>query len=247
MTNEELAVLIQSGEQDRLPELWSRVEKLVARKAKHWMVLYGGFGGVTFDDLYNSGYLAMVAAVDNFDPATGYKFTTYLSLPLKTAFAVAGGYRTKRQSLDPFRTATSLDTPLGDDEDGATLGDLQEDPAAAQAFEDVEEAVFHQQLHDALEKALNSLPEEQADTLRAHYYQGKTYREIGPQARDLEYHALRKLRHPKISRELRQYLEDRTPYYSGVGLGAFQRGGSQPERLTILREKWMAGGDKRGT
>lgn len=241
MTNEELAVLIQSGERDRLPELWDQVEKLVARKAKHWMALYGGFGGVTFDDLYNSGYMAMVAAVDSFDPATGYKFTTYLALPLKTAFAVAGGYRTKRQTLDPLRTAASLDAPLGDEEDGATLGDLQEDPAAAQALTAAEDEIFNQQLHDALEKALHSLPEEQEAVIRAHYYQGKTYREIGPQARDLEYHALRKLRHPKITRELRQYLEERTPYYSGVGLGAFQRGGSQPERLTILREKWVRG------
>ena len=230
--------LIQAGERDKLSELWAGVERLVTMLARRRLILSAGFGGVELNDLVNAGYLAMVAAVDNFDPAAGCKFTTYMDFYLKTAFAEAGGYRTKRRALDPIQRARSLDAPLGDEEDGATLGDLQEDPAAAQAFEGMEDEIFHQQLHDALEKALHGLPEEQAAAIWVHYYQGKTYREIGPQARDLEYHALRKLRHPKISRELRQYLEEQTPYYSGVGLGAFQRGGSQPERLTILREKW---------
>lgn len=63
MTNEELVLKIQSGEQDRLPELWEQVERFVASRAQRLMTLYAnGYmtnnGGVEFDDLYNSGYIA---------------------------------------------------------------------------------------------------------------------------------------------------------------------------------------------
>lgn len=71
MSNEELVVLIQGGDRELLPQLWGQVERFVAKQASRRMAATGGFGGVEFEDLYSSGYIALVAAVDSFDPAAG--------------------------------------------------------------------------------------------------------------------------------------------------------------------------------
>ncbi len=67
MTNEELVALIQSGERARMGELWEQAERFVSRQAGKRARALNGFGGVTEEDLYQSGYLALVAAVDSFD------------------------------------------------------------------------------------------------------------------------------------------------------------------------------------
>ncbi|MEA4933732.1 MAG: sigma-70 family RNA polymerase sigma factor [Lawsonibacter sp.] len=238
MTNEELATAIQGGERERLPELWEQVERFVSMQAGKVSRATGG--RIDAEDLSQSGFLALVAAAESYDAGAGMSFVGWLAYHLKTAFAEAGGYRTKRQMQDPIHSATSLDVPISEDEGGATLGDVQPDPKAEQAFADAEEAIFNQQLHDVLERALHTLPEDQAEVIRGRYYQGRSLKELGPGARDLEMHGLRHLRRQRITKELRQYIEIHTPYYSGVGLGAFQNSGSQPERLAIMREEWAS-------
>ena len=200
MSNEELAVLIQNGERDKLPELWAQVERFAAQQARRRLVLSGGLGGVEFGDLYNAGYLALVAAVDSFDPDAGQSFIGWLALNLKTAFAEAGGYRSRKQSLDPLHRAGSLEVPVGEDEDSATLGELQEDPGAVQAFEVAEERMQQERLHVALETAIATLPPDLQSAVRGRYYRGEIV--------DANAHnkALRLLRHPRCSMTLRAYL-----------------------------------------
>ncbi len=118
MTNEELVARIQGGERARMGDLWEQVERFVSMQTGRRARALAGFGGVTEEDLYPSGYLALVAA-------TGRSFVSWLALALKTAFAEATGYRTKKR--DPLSYSASLDMTL-DDESGATLGDLQRIP-----------------------------------------------------------------------------------------------------------------------
>ena len=69
MSNEELALAIQQGEEGRTLELWEQVNGLVKRKAMQIMTalqLSGNPRGVEFDDLYQNGYLAMVEALETF-------------------------------------------------------------------------------------------------------------------------------------------------------------------------------------
>ncbi len=67
MTNEELVERVQAGERDTLSVLWTQVERFVAMQARRRLILSGGLGGVEFGDLYDSGYIALVAAVDTYD------------------------------------------------------------------------------------------------------------------------------------------------------------------------------------
>ena len=69
MSNEELVALIQAGERDKLLELWTQVDRFVLWRAGKWLASPSlkGKGGVELDDLYQSGYLALLEAVDSFD------------------------------------------------------------------------------------------------------------------------------------------------------------------------------------
>lgn len=241
MSNEELAVLVKAGHTEYIPQLWGQVEKFVSLQATKRARQLEGFGGVTTEDLYQSGFLALMEAVDSFDSEAGRSFIGWLSLNLKTAFAEAAGYRTRRRDMLDF--ATDLDAPIPGTDD-LTAADSVADPGAAQDFEAAERRIWRNQLHTALEIALGGLPADKADILRRRFYQGQTLTEIAAEEgssietiRQREQKALRAMRNPRIRRELQQFVEMRTPYYNGTGLHAFQQMGSQVERLAILREE----------
>lgn len=231
-TNEELAVMIQNGERDKLPELWDQVERFVRFKAVRRSRSLDGFGGVTWEDLYQSGYLALVAAVITYDPKQGKSFIGLLDLTLKTAFADAGGYRSQKQSRDPLHRSGSLDAPLSGDEGDGTLADIT--PALDDPIADAEERIYNEQLHKALADALQQLPPDEEAVIKAQYYQGRSLREIGPQAAATASRALDHLRHPTISRELRQFIELRTPYYQHVGVNTFNGSHTSAVELAVL-------------
>ena len=242
MSNEELVAVIQAGASERMGELWQQVERLVSWKASRVMTALNGHGGVEFDDLYQSGYPAMVAAVDSYRPEVG-KFSTWFMLHLKTAFAEATGYRSNRQQRDPIHNAVSLDTPLTDDTDSSDLMDIVADPAGAGRMEAVEEAIYRQQLHDALEEALEAIPEECGTVLRQRYYEGRTLSDLAQEqgvsmemVRKRERDALRRLRSPKTACHLRPFHD--FDFYCGTGMGAFRHTGmSIQERYLVIEEE----------
>lgn len=198
MSNEELAVEVKAGNRERLPELWEQVRRFVWREALRRVDLSGGMGGVTAEDLYQSGFLALAAAVDTFDPAAGRSFVGWLADYLKTAFAVAGGYRSRKQSFDPLHRAGTLDAPTrGDDlDDGDPLAELLPDPAAEAAFEAVAERDRLDRLRAAVRNAVDELPPEQRAAVIGRYWRGEAVDGKTINA------ALRALRHPRISRTL---------------------------------------------
>ena len=241
MSNEELAELVQAGERHRLPELWEQVEKFVAMKARQYMILSGGAGGVEVEDLIQSGYIALVTAADTYDPLAGRAFIGWLALALKTAFAEAGNYRSRKQAHDPLHRAGSIDAPASEDSSTA-IGELIADPAAALALQDAEDGIWLEQLHDALEKALDELPAHQGDTLRYRFYQTRSLEEIAA-AEGVSKEAVRLwqskgLQALRQESELQPFVEKRTPYYLHVGVAEFQRTGeSAVERIVIRRER----------
>lgn len=198
MSNEELAAMIQSGERERLIELWQQIRRMALKEAVRWAAYHSN--GVELDDLEQAGFIALMRAVDSFDPAAGARFSTWYHRILRTEFAAATGRRTEKQRRDPLDAAVSLDVPVGEDEGGTTLGELVPDPAAEAAVLDVEHREYLCRLHAALETAIVTLPLDLQTAIRGRYYRGETV--------DANAHnkALRMLRAPKCSRALRTYL-----------------------------------------
>ena len=243
MSNEELVAAIQSGE-DCMGELWEQVEKLVLWKANRVMKALDGRTGVEIEDLHHSGYLALVAAVEDYDPGAGDTFSTWFMFHLKTAFAEATGYRTQKGRKEPLNSSISLDTPLTDDADSDDLMAVIADPSGQKGMESTEEAIYQEQLHDAMETALAAIPEKYADVLRLRYYQDMTLEEAGSlkgvgseRVRQMENRAIRLLRKPDIACKLHPFLY--FDFYCGTGLTAFQRTGmSVQERYLMFEEEY---------
>ena len=237
MTNEELVAMIQAGERDRLPQLWSQVERFVAKRANHVMTMYAtGYmtnnGGVEFDDLYNSGYLALVAAVDTYKPEKGMKFISWFAFFVKTAFGNASGWRSQKN--DALRRAVSLDAPI----DGEDISQIVEDTGAAQEIQAVEDKIFQEQLHAALERALQQLTVEETEAIKGKYFEGRELSSVEERA---ERRGLSRLRAHARRSGLQHYIELRTPYYLRVGVQSFQNSGdSSVERIVFLREQLLA-------
>lgn len=79
-SNEELVLLIQSGRDDLLSQLWEQVERFVCQQARRWVQAWQS-RRVEFDDLYQSGFLAVIKAVENFDPEKEVKVYLLAGLP----------------------------------------------------------------------------------------------------------------------------------------------------------------------
>lgn len=241
MSNEELVAAIQRGE-NPMEELWTQVERLVCWKASQVISALEGRGGVEFDDLYQSGYPAMVAAVDSYKPEQG-AFSTWFMYHLKNAFAEATGYRTQRGRNEPLNNAFSLDAPMKDDGDSDNMMVVIADPAGTRALDAAENAIYRQQLHEAMEKALAAIPEKSRELLRLRHYQGLTLAEIGQmqgvsveRVRRMENAAVRQMRQSHIACHLRPFYH--FDFYCGTGLGAFRHTGmSIQERYLLLEEE----------
>ena len=246
MSNEELVAAIQAGQAELMPQLWENVEKLIAWRANRFLSAISATGlchGVEIGDLINSSYFAVLAAIKTYEPSQS-KFSSWLLQYLQTAFAEASGYRTEKQRSDPLRYAWSLDTPL-DDEDGDAIGDLYADSAATIPFENVDEAMYRNQLHQVLDESITQLPAVQAEILRRHYWDQQTLEDIGAEigksterVRQLEGRAIRMLQTQPFRESLDTFLERQTSYYLRVGPQEFQRTHtSATEKIVLLRER----------
>ena len=210
LSNEELVVLIQNGERDWLMELWHRVNTLVRKEARRWGAASLSNGnGAAREDFIQAGFVALLRAVNSFNGIErGYKFITHFKLKLTTVFAETAGLRTKQLKHDPLRDALRLEAPRDDgDPDIPTVGDFIADPQASQAFEDVETKQLYTRLYEALER----LTADEQRVIQLRYWRLLTVEQSGQclgiyraAASKIERSAMRKLRNPAVSQELRQ-------------------------------------------
>lgn len=241
MSNEELTTAIQNGEQGRMLELWNNVYRLVYKYARHYLGLLEGRGGLTIEDLLQTGYVALADAVESYD-STVAAFSTWLCIYLRKHFRIAAGLHGKAKTNDPINSKVSLNAPIAE-EDGDTLDALIEDPNSTATFQSVEDAIWTEQLHNALENALSSIPDDMAEVLRLRNFEGLSLDEIGERwnlsrerVRQLENKGIRELRKPKTACTLRPFYD--FDFYSGTGLAAFRNSGmSVQERYVAMEEE----------
>lgn len=237
MSNEELVAEIQAGAAGRMGELWEQIDGLVkqqANKVVSALERRGNPCGVEFEDLYQTGYIALTEAVKTYKPE-GMSFAAWLVFYLKSAFAAATGYNTATGQHEPLNNALSLDMPPGDETDGITLGDCIEDPRAANEITGTVEELWNEQLTGAVAEALSTIPELRADILRLRYFEELTLEEIRHRlgmSRDRvtmeERRGLRDLRTDK----LRPFYE--FDYYGGTGLTAYRNTGTSVQERYLL-------------
>lgn len=243
METEELVILIQQGKTELYQELWLRLEKLIQLWARQFFVIYSSDGsapgGYVVEDFVQTGYFAILNAVDRYEPGKA-KFTTFLFWYVRNAFQRAIG-RADNLRKEPLDYCSSLDVPIADDSE-TTYGDLVADPSDHYSM--VDDKVYNEELHEALENALIKLPVKEAAAIRSSYFEGKQLREIGKElhcskefARQLRNNGIKRIRKSSSRRALERFVDQTTNFYLGVSIEEFNTThSSATEKLVFLRD-----------
>ena len=255
MTNEELVSKIQAGERELITELWLQIERFVKQQAykfasyERWSSVCAS-AGITDEDLYVAGYFALENAIEKYDADKDASFLTYFgNFYLKRAFYDELGLRSRggKYSIKPnlLSLAKSIDEQVYEGKDGSarTLEDYLEDMSAQEAFADVEDALYNQQLHADLEEALASLRPRDAQILRDHYYnllspaeQSEKYKISLTNVRNIRMRALEILRKHYKLKNYRERFIGTTAFTS---LQSWKDTGmSQQERIIIKLDEY---------
>ena len=208
MTNEQLAAEIQAGDRSKILLLWDGVKGYAYRQANRWYKATGGRGGVAVEDLEQSSFVAFLLALDTWKSDEG-PFLPWFKYHIKSEFVLATAQRTQRDRLDPLESALSLDMPLLDGGgDLFILADVVADPRAEQDMENLEEI----ERQESVRRVVNSLSEEQRRVILLRYFHNMTREQTAQRlhltktvANAIEQKALRVLRHPSRSKNLRQF------------------------------------------
>lgn len=255
--NNVLAQLARQGNSAALAQLWEINRPVLRRMFWQW---YGrnrsiaDAAGLTLEDFEQEGFFAVKQAAEYHDPEKGAFLTSlhyFVLRQIREATYKGGGRyvitedgRKVRVSAEPLNGAQSLDEAVPWDDDGeVTRADVTPDPAAAQAFEDAEQANYRQELRAVLDKALALLPDRQRDVIVRRFYEGLTLRQAAEldgvtqeRIRQMEGKALRALRQNQKLR--RFYGEDLLARaYQGISFNAWKIGGSVQERLVERQEE----------
>lgn len=250
MTNEELAVAIQAGQTELIPQLWRQVERFVAMKARayHDYILFTNecSRGCEIDDLVQSGFFALAPAIRCFDPSSGYHFLTYLRYSLKDAFSAAMGLKTKKQRNSLLDKSLSLDAPIKTDKDENLLSILAADEHGYTEESAVAE-IYLQQLHEALESAMESLTTRQQGIIRDRYFGDMSRETIARKSGcsvttvgTTEKNALQKLYSERERNGLQKYLDEGTNFYKKVGVTRFASTWTSAVEHTVVKRDELA-------
>lgn len=188
----EIASAVQAGTRP-IVDLWESVRRFAVQQAHRWFRAFDGSGGVEEGDLLQAAFISLVEALQGWN-SEKCSFLTHYGYSLKNAFAETCGVRTERARRDPINFAVPLDEPLGEDND-STLADVIPDPDV-----DVEGECAALDCRAAVTAALSQLPENERTAMVREFWHG---RRADAKTRSA---ALRHLRHPSISRTLKEWL-----------------------------------------
>ena len=241
MTNEELCISYQNGNQGAVFQLWEQNQRLILQKSFALYIRHKdrvNALGHEYRDIAQNSYFSVEAAAKGFDPEAGTKFITYLDYHIKNAFFSLIGMKTRSGINDPFINARRLEEEIPGDTEDICLSDTIPDQRAAAAFESIIDSVFFSSLREELENALHSLPDPtDAELLRLRYFSMKKPKEIAEilglevqcvrhrEANALHYLKKRAWRVKKMAAEV---IEIRA--YSNSGFNAWKYSGSVQER-----------------
>lgn len=195
----------------------------------------GNTRGVEPDDLIQAAYIAMLNAVKTYNPEKASFLPTWLLFYLRKEFREVTGLRKKPDMLD---RCSSLDAESSTDIDDRESW-LNSIPDDEDCIADAEDRLYQEQLREAIDKALDEIPERQALIVRRIDLEGKTLNEAGEEigvtlqrASQLRNQAHRQLRNDK---GLRAFLADNTSFYLHVGPNQFNTTHTSSTEALALR------------
>jgi len=141
----QLALDAKAGSQAAQERLWLATHRFIEQQARKRLRLADSCTRQLYDDLVQSGYLAMIDAVRVYHPERG-AFLTCLGYHLRNQFNEVLGLRTYKDDAMK-RRPESLDAPItGADGEEYFISDAIADPDSEAAFEEVATADYGEYL-----------------------------------------------------------------------------------------------------
>lgn len=247
LTNEEMVIAIQAGDQELMEQLWRQCYGFIRQQALRWARAWENRADFDVDDLTNSAYFALCKACSAFQPEKG-SFCNLLALYIKTAFAEVAGCRTMAQKMEPLNNSVSYETPVASNAEGeeATMGDYIADPNRAEL--DIDEDVFSVQLCTLLRSKVAQLPEKERTAIEMRYWGNCTYQAIADTMQCSRScvpvaikNGLDKLKKQDTDGTLRKLLEDLyyvdRNLYRRTGFGSWKRTGMSVQEYEVTRKE----------
>ena len=157
MSNEELVQLYQNGDKKALEKLIQANTGIIHKIANK----YNGMNReLEFDDLFQSGVLGLINAVEkyNCNHEKKAKFITYAVFLIDSK---------EIENNKFYNSCTSLNAPIGEDEIGEVIDFIE---GVDYGFENIEEKIFLQNLRKDLEEVMQSCNTlEQREVLKSKY------------------------------------------------------------------------------
>lgn len=214
MTNEELVYLYQQGDKRALDKLIDRNKGIVYKLANKFYV--EKTNSIDKEDLEQEGFIGLMAAAKKYkkDIENPAKFTTYA---VYWVYSKISRYVNQKSTNEE----TSLNIPIGEDGENELLDTIE---GVDYGFENVEERLYIQKLHEELEEVMqkyNTLQEREILKLRYGWNNVKPMklREIGEVfnishgcVRRVEAKAMRKIRNTPWGREMRREMYVKKAY-----------------------------------
>ncbi|MGI1659612.1 MAG: sigma-70 family RNA polymerase sigma factor [Desulfitobacterium sp.] len=248
MSNEELCERIKAGEKDLIITLWEQVRKLIAKiMIRDYLPRDGSTNKIETDDLIQAGFLGMMSAIEDFDPSSGFTFTTYLNYHLKTAASDAMGRRSYKQSKDPIHRALSAELQASTGDDDRTIMDSIKDESMTYIYDDLIDRMAVQQDCQLILEQRERLTPKEREVFDEVYIEGLMLKEIAERheyspgrARQLHEQALRKIRRSPVIMKRRRNddIDGRTRFYAHKGLDAFKSSFSSVVEDTAMLREW---------
>lgn len=168
-TNEELAVMAAQGDTESLNKLYFAVAPLLYKLIRPYLTYCNKM--VEPEDLYQSGYFAVLEAIKYFSPDRGLKFTSYLGYCVKsTCYEELGFIKKQLKTI-------SLDTSVADDE-SLTIGDMIEDTTV-----DTYNFCELNDMRIIVRREVERLPSMEQCVIYSIFYEDKTLEEIAAEFR----------------------------------------------------------------
>ena len=241
---------IQQGEAELISVLWDLCADTVRIAARKRYRKKGGSGGLDasgneVSDYIQAGYIAVAEAAAKFDTTGEVPFLAYLQKYfLRKEFQVTSGMRSEKQRADLLRRSVRFDDLSDDDRDYLELvaGD-----------EDTEEAATDPAFRDGLRQQLldmvGELPPDEAEEIRAAFFDGKSAQEraddIGVTVDEIRRRRARGIDHlrgildrTRKGKQLQRYIDEGTNFSLHVGIQQFRSTHtSSVEALAEIRDR----------
>ena len=200
MSNEELSALIRSGSMEHTEELWSNIEHFVWLRANNYNK------PDCIDDMMQEAFLAMLEAVEKYDPAEGRSFIGYYAayfMPKGFKTALYGG-RSESRVNSPLNNMASLDAMRGGEED-VNLLDTLVDTESEAYYRHIEDMDYWRCIGELLQRGIDSIVNPDIREMMQYHYENDTTLKAGSEHFGVKY-SVYTARYTQGIRHLRRYL-----------------------------------------